>query len=273
MKKMSVCLWFDRQAEESAKFYSSVFKNARIHNVTKLIVDFTLENADILGLNGGPLFKFTPANSFFVRCAGEAEIQEKWKALSAGGQTRMGLDKYPWAEKYGWTTDRYGVEWQLILQPVTAKIAPAFLFVDALYGRGREALDFYVSVFPDSKIETLAMDDANKAVLHASFKLNGGDFVLSEGPGQHGYAFNEAFSVMVHCADQAEIDRYWNKLIAGGGAPSRCGWLKDKYGVRWQIVPASMREIMKDPLRAERAMAAVMKMDKLDKAAIEAAAR
>lgn len=286
MKSISVCLWFDHQAEEAAEYYKTVFSNFTIGQIARyseagaevsgqkkgsvMTVGFQMENLEVLGLNGGPQFKFSPALSFFVSCENEAEIDEKWKKLSKGGTVRFGFDKYPWAEKYGWTADRFGVEWQLMLAPRPQKIAPSFLFVDSLFGKGEEAIHFYTGLFPNSRIDNLVRDEELKTIMHCAFQLNGQNFTLMEGKGKHGHAFNEATSLVVYCENQDEIDRYWNKL-SEGGSESQCGWLKDKYGVSWQIVPTILADLMADPARAEKTMNSMLKMSKLDIATLIAA--
>lgn len=287
MQNIGTCLWFDNQAEEAAEYYSTVFKRTKVGRVarygeagakvsgqkagTVMTVDFELEGLKITGLNGGPMFKFTPALSFFVSCDNQEEITEKWKKLSAGGKVRMALDKYPWAEQYAWTADKFGVEWQLILSPRKEKIVPAFLFVDKLFGKGEEAINFYRSLFKNSEIETMVRDEKTKSVMHSWFTLNGQSFVLMEGQGEHGYTFSLATSFVVNCDTQAEIDTYWETLSAGG-EKSQCGWLTDKYGVAWQIVPAAMDQWMSTPSKAEKVMSAMLTMKKLDMATLKAAA-
>lgn len=286
MKHISTCLWFDNQAEEAAKFYTTVFDHAEIkrrsyygESASKvaqrpvgslLTVTTQIEDLEVEGLNGGPIFKFNPTFSFFVSCTSEAEITEKWKKLSAGGEVRMGLDKYPWAERYGWTTDKYGVEWQLIQAPSKQKVAPSFLFVDELFRKGEEALNFYLSLFPNSKIESISRDPSTNSIAHCDFTLNGQGFALMEGSGQHGHKFNNAFSLMVNCDNQKEIDALWAKL-SDGGTIEECGWLKDKYGVSWQIVPAKLAEVMIDPVKSEKAFSEILKMKKLEISQIEKA--
>jgi predicted 3-demethylubiquinone-9 3-methyltransferase (glyoxalase superfamily) len=290
MDPISPCLWFEGQAEEAAKFYTSLFKDSKMGYLTRygksaskasgqkegsvMCVRFEIAGLPILGLNGGPYFKHSPSMSLFVWCNSEKEIDHLWKELSKGGNVRMGLDKYPWSQKYGWTTDKYGVEWQLILhdpnQEPPAKIATAFLFVDNLFGKGQEAIDYYTSVFKDSKVQMVHKDEATGTVMHAQFQLLGQQFVLMEGQGKHGHKFTEAFSNMIACKDQKEIDYYTAKLSADPNA-EMCGWIKDKFGVSWQITPAAMDEWHKDPVKSEKAMAVIMKMKKLDIAAIEAA--
>lgn len=281
MQKISTCLWFDTQAEEAVRYYTKIFKNSSMGKISRygkaiaevagmepgsvLVVEFKLENQDMQALNGGPMFNFSPSLSYFISCEDEAEIDEKWKQLSGGGQVRMGLDRYPWAEKYGWTTDKFGVEWQLILAPSKKRIQPAFLFVDALFGKGEEAIKFYTSVFDDSKIESMSKDEKTNSIAHAQFTLAGESFVLMEGQGKHGHNFTHATSFVVNCDTQAEVDRYWNALSAGGSAEP-CGWLMDKYGVSWQIVPRVLADLMTDPdsKKTERVMKAMVQMSKLD---------
>jgi predicted 3-demethylubiquinone-9 3-methyltransferase (glyoxalase superfamily) len=134
------------------------------------------------------------------------------------------------------------------------------------------AVKFYVSVFANSKI-TSASPGPDGSVLTLEFELDGRPFIaLNGGPHQ---AFNDAVSFSVSCETQAEIDRYWTALTAEGGQTVQCGWLKDRYGVSWQIVPTALPRLLGDPDRekAGRVVAAMMKMVKLDIAALEAAAR
>ena len=191
MKNIQPCLWFDNQAEDAAKFYTSVFENSRIGRTVRygrsaskasgqpedsiMTVEFELENLTFLGLNGGPHFKLNPTMSFFVGCESEKEIDTLWSKLSK--VARMELGKYPFAKKYGWCEDRFGINWQLIQSPRKQKIAPALLFANARYGKAEEAVKFYVSQFPHSKIEMLAKDEKTNAVLHCSFTLAGQAFV------------------------------------------------------------------------------------------------
>lgn len=278
--KLKTCLWFDNNAEEAAKFYTSIFNNSCIGGIAHygkagaaasgqkkgsvMMVEFRMDDLEVQAVNGGPIFKFTPALSYFVSLNSEAEINDLWNKLSPGGLVRMGLDKYPWSDRYGWTTDRFGVEWQLMLSPNPKKIAPAFLFVDDLFGKGEEAVNFYTRVIPNSQIEYMGKDEATNTVIHCAFKLNGQDFVLMEGQGKHGYTFNEAFSINIECDTQKEIDSLWEELIKDGGSEVQCGWLKDRYGVSWQINPKILGDIMMNDQKSDKVMAAMLTMKKLD---------
>ncbi|MCZ4102763.1 VOC family protein [Streptomyces sp. So13.3] len=141
---------------------------------------------------------------------------------------------------------------------------------------GKEAAEFYVSVFPNSEITSIThYNDAGPrpagTVLTVAFVLDGQEYIAINGGPE--FTFTEAVSLMINCADQKEIDHYWSKL-SEGGEEGPCGWLKDQYGLSWQVVPAGMDELLNDadPGRAQRAMSAVLGMKKLDVAAIYAAA-
>ncbi|MFC5910205.1 VOC family protein [Streptacidiphilus monticola] len=150
-----------------------------------------------------------------------------------------------------------------------------FLWFD---DQAQEAAEFYVSVFGgESRITDVqrygeAGPGKAGSVMTVAFELAGQQFVaLNGGPM---FPFTEAISLSVDCADQAEVDRYWEALTSGGGQESQCGWLKDKYGLSWQIVPRQLPELLgdPDPARAQRAMQAMLQMRKLDVAALRAAA-
>ncbi len=289
MNKIGTCLWFDHQAEEAAAYYASLFKNSKLGEATHygeaganesgqkagtvMTVDLEIEGLQVLALNGGPMCKHTPALSFFVWRNDRAEIDALWKKLSEGGRVRMALDKYPWSECYGWTSDKYGVEWQFMLsKDHKPKIAPAFLFTDALFGKGEEAVRFYMSLFKDSKIEFSSRDETSKTLMHCEFSLDGNRFVLMEGAGKHGHTFSHAFSLVIYCKTQDEVDHFHEKL-SKDGMSEPCGWVKDKYGVSWQVTPIILGEMMqdKDPKRSDRVMKAMVTMKKLDIAKLKAA--
>ena len=144
------------------------------------------------------------------------------------------------------------------------KITP-FLWFD---GNAEEAVNFYVSIFKNSKVLSVARYGAagpgpKGSVMTASFQLDGQEFVALNGGPQ--FKFTEAISFWVRCETQEEIDDMWEKLSAGG-AKSRCGWLKDKYGLSWQVVPPILGEMLqdKDAKKSQRVMAAMMQMDKID---------
>ena len=152
------------------------------------------------------------------------------------------------------------------------KISPNLWFD----GQAEEAAEFYVTVFPNSKVNQVShYTDAGPRpageVLTVEFELDGQPFTaINGGPA---FTFDEAVSMLISCKDQDEVDYYWEKLTEGG-EESQCGWLKDRYGFSWQVVPEGMEELFSDsdPTRATRAMKAMLGMKKLDVAALEAAA-
>jgi predicted 3-demethylubiquinone-9 3-methyltransferase (glyoxalase superfamily) len=148
------------------------------------------------------------------------------------------------------------------------KITPFLWFSD----NAEEAANFYVSVFPNSKLTDVARMGEGGPALTVAFTLDGEDFVGLNGGPIH--PFTEAVSFVIDCETQEEVDYYWKSLTADGGQPGDCGWLKDRFGLSWQVVPRRLPELLTDPdpARAQRAMQAMMQMHKIDIAGLEAAA-
>lgn len=282
-------LWFDREAKEAASFYASVFPDSGVAYSSVLrdtpsgdcdVVAFSVLGQDFKAISAGPLFRINPSISFVVSRATKREVDSLWKRLADGGQVLMPLDAYPFSERYGWIQDRYGVSWQLILPQGEGgrmpPVVPFFTFTGANYGRAEEAIDHYTSVFADARRgETVryGADDAPDragAIMYADFMLEGQWFAASESAYAHDFTFNEAVSLMVYCDIQAEIDRYWKGLSAVPEA-EQCGWLKDRYGLSWQIVPTMLDEMLRvgSPARIARVTQAFLAMKKFDIAALK----
>jgi len=304
MQKIIPHLWFDKQAKEAAEFYVSLFPDSKITNTTVLentpsgdcdVVTFDLWNQTFMSISAGPLFKFNPSVSFMVNfdpllfgssSTSEKDAREKldmiWNKLVDGGSVLMPLDKYPFSERYGWVQDKYGLSWQLILTDPGGEqrppIIPSLLFVGSKYGKAEEAINFYLSVFRNTKMGGLYRygpgqpPDKEDAVMFADFMLENQWFAAMDSAHEHQFDFNEAVSFLVNCADQAEIDYYWEKLSAVPEA-EQCGWLKDKYGVSWQISAAEMERMMSEGTRDQvnRVTQAFMPMKKLDVAELQKA--
>jgi len=294
MQKIIPCLWFDNQSEKAAKFYSSIFNNSKIGDIafydeasakasgmpvgSILTVEFQLNGFEFVALNGGSAFKPTPAISFFANCTTEEEVNVIWNKLSAGGTVLMPLDKYTFSNSYGWIQDKYGISWQLNLCKSCVKFVPSLLFVGNNVGRAEEAIKFYTSIFKDSHIGDISRygsgqtPDKEGNINYAEFNLFGQIFAIMESALDHQFNFTEAISLIVNLHSQEEIDYYWEKLSAVPEA-EQCGWIKDKYGVSWQIVPVQLNEMLKDSdkNRAERVMVAMLEMKKLNIADLEKA--
>jgi predicted 3-demethylubiquinone-9 3-methyltransferase (glyoxalase superfamily) len=275
------CIWYDGNAKEAASFYTSLFANSKITADTPMVVNFELSGQKFMGLNGGPMFKTNPSISFTVISESDEEVNKLWTALSDGGMIMMPLDKYDWSEKYGFLQDKFGLSWQIMkgkYSDVNQKITPTLLFVGSSYGKAEAAVKLYAEIFPASSIQGMLLYQLNEGaaqagkVKHSQFILDGKVFMAMDGFGAHEFAFNEAISFVVECKDQEEIDHYWNKLTSDGGKESMCGWLKDKFGISWQIVPTILGKLMSDPAKAGKVMQAFMKMKKFDIAALEKAA-
>ena len=281
------CLWFDDQAEEAADFYVATFPAAHRGLVAHypevgpnpsgkppgsvLTVDFEIAGQPFTALNAGPRFTINPSISFFVLVPSSEEVDRLHGALSQGGLELMPLDAYPWSERYAWVADRFGVTWQLMASSDVERttIVPCLMFTGALLGRAREAVDQYVRTFPGSGVEVVDTYTADEGpegnVKHARFSLSGQPMAAMDAPGDHAFTFNEGVSLQVMCADQDEVDHYWQAL-GDGGEHGPCGWLKDRFGVSWQVVPEAMAEWMTHPDAAarDRAFAAMLEMGKLD---------
>ncbi len=283
MQKIVPYLWFTNQAEEAASLYTSLFTNAKVLSTarngdagpgpkgTVMMVTFQLEGQRFMALNGGPQFTFTPAISFFVSCRDAAEVETLYRKLSDGGKVFMELQRYPFSEKFGWVEDRFGLSWQLNLTDRGTKISPFLMFVGKQHGRAEEAMKSYVSLFKDSRVEQVerygaGQEETEGTVMHGRFSLAGQEFMAMDSRREHAFTFTPATSLYVNCDTQADIDTLWDKLSAGGGEAGRCGWLTDRYGVSWQIVPAILGELTggSKPERSARVMQALLKMDKLD---------
>lgn len=289
-------LWFDSQAEEAAHFYTSIFAGSKVGQITRygkegfeihgqpegqvMTVDYELAGYQFIALNGGPLFKFTPAISFFVLCETVEEIDTLWQKLLDGGAMMMPLDKYPWSERYGWLKDRYGLTWQLYLgklSDIGQKIAPSLMYTGGHEGEAEGAIKLYTEAFPNSTINGIKRNGAGQqdpegSVQHAQFRLAGETFMAMDSFYQHGFTFNEAISLLIACDSQDEIDHFWD-ILSKGGDPNaqQCGWLKDRFGVSWQVAPIVLRRMLKDadPERIARVTHAFLRMKKIDLPALE----
>ncbi len=266
------CLWFDGNAKEAASFYCSLFDNSNITVDTPMVANFNLCGEKFMGLNGGPMFKFNPSISFFIFCKTISGVESMWNALSENGMTFMPLDEYPWSKKYGWCSDRFGLSWQVMLDEnieQNQKIVPSLMFANAQAGKAEQAMGLYTLLFDNSNVVMVNKYAENENqpegnIKYARFALNKKEFSVMDNAMPFEHNFNEAISFVIECETQAEIDFYWDKLIENGGEESRCGWLKDKFGVSWQVVPKVLGSLMTDPERAIKVMQAFMKMNKFN---------
>jgi predicted 3-demethylubiquinone-9 3-methyltransferase (glyoxalase superfamily) len=280
MQKIIPCIWCVRNAEEAVDYYTSIFPNAKKTKTTYYpaegLLDFQKEFAGkvlsmefetagfrFLTLNAGPEFSPNPSVSFMLNFdpAGdnraEEHLNEIWEKLIDGGEALMPLQQYPFSRRYGWVRDRFNVTWQLILTDPKGDprpfIIPSLMFCGKNNGRAEEALRLYTSVFPESATGTLVhyTDDTGPAgagaLMFGDFTLAGQWFAAMDAGTGQAFSFNEGISLIINCRNQAEIDYYWDILTGNGGEESVCGWLRDRYGLSWQVAPEGIDEMTQNP--------------------------
>lgn len=292
MQNITPHLWFDHHAKEAAEFYVASFgKNSRINDITTLhdtpsgdvdTVVFELLGQPFMAISAGSLFSFNPSISFFVNFdpsrdnKARENLDTLWEKLTDGGTALMPLQEYPFSKRYGWIQDKFSLSWQLILTDPEDEprpdIIPSLLFTGDICGKAEEATDFYLSVFKNSRRGLIARypagmePDREGTIMFTDFMLEGNWLAAMDSAQHHDFAFNEAISLIVYCNTQQEIDYYWEKLKEGGDPKAQqCGWLKDRYGVSWQIVPRLLDEIMTKGSReqVDRVTKTFMPMKKL----------
>lgn len=280
--KIFPCLWFDGDGNEAAKFYVETF-GGKITVDTPSVINFELFGQRLMILNAGPQFKKNASVSFMVFCDSEKEVEKYWSALSDGGNVLMDIGEYPWSRKYGWVEDKYGVTWQIMFteKAIAQKIVPVLMFIHQNNGKAMDAMRFYTDLFPNSEIQSISKygekgGDAHEIagnINFAQFSLNDYTFACMDNSYDHQFDFNEAVSIVVMTDDQEETDQLWNSLTSDGGRASMCGWLKDRFGLSWQIVPKKLIELMNDPdpFKGKKVMETMMTMQKIDIAQLEKA--
>ena len=270
------CLWFDKQAKDAFTFYQSIFNDITLLSENPFTVNYTLAGKRFMHLNGGPEYKINPSISFFYNAANEAEIDRIWAGLTVDGNIRMPLNTYPWSSKYGWVEDKFGVNWQLMLDHVSGdKVYPSMMFTGDNNGKAAEAIAYYTSIFPDSKTVHISPygeggADVASHLSYAQFELNKQTFGAMDSSHMHAFSFSEGVSQVIVVDTQEEIDYFWDHLTAGG-SPGKCGWLKDKYGVSWQVVPSCLGKFMSNAETAPKATYAFLQMSKFIIADLEKA--
>lgn len=281
MNKIVPHFWYDTQATQAGRFYKSVFPDASVSDETTLkdtpsgdapTLTITIAGQEFMLLSAGPIFKKNPSISIRMDFNDKQELEKVWNQLSENGKVMMPLDSYPFSALYGWVQDKYDVSWQLMHNEdisTNHRLTPTLMFTEQQAGKAEEAIKFYTDIFKDSKIEQIDKyeegEDPSNGIKYAGFTLEGQEFAAMDSGLDHGFTFNEGISLIVYCKDQDEIDYYWEKLSAVPEA-EQCGWLKDKFGVSWQIIPTAMKDMMNenDPEKLDKVTQAFLKMKKFD---------
>ena len=277
------CLWYNGDAKQSAEFYCKIF-DGKITVDSPVVINIEVFGQRMMLLNGGPKFEKNASISFMILCETEAEVEKYWNPLSADGIILMELGEYPWSKKYGWVRDKFGVTWQVYLgMQGEQKIVPTLMYIHQNNGKAMQAMEFYTNIFQNSKIEGVLKygegvgnetHEIAQNVQHAQFEIDGYTFFCMDNSYDHQFDFNEGISIVVMTDNQEETDLFWNSLTGNGGKESMCGWLKDKFGVSWQIVPKRLLQLMNDfenPEKAQKVVAAMLTMKKIVIADLEAA--
>ena len=281
MQRIIPNIWSNGNAKEMAEFYTTIFQDSSITNTTyypnstdegladfqldlagkELTVDFEIAGFRFLLINADGTFAPNSSISFFVnfdpsRNENREQLDELWEKLSDGGQVLMPLSSYDWSEYYGWIQDKYGVSWQLILTNPEGDprpfIVPSLQFAGPVQNRASEAIEYYTSVFRNSRKASAwpygqSMGPAlADSLMYADFQLDNQWFAANDSGTDQATSFSEGLSLMVNCENQTEIDHLWQNLSAHP-ENEQCGWCKDKFGISWQIVPGNMEELMKKP--------------------------
>jgi len=271
MQKIVPHLWFTEHAEDAAACYAGIFPQSQVGAVAHYSgehaevfgrqagavtrVDFELAGQSFIAFNGGPRFQFTPAVSFFVSCANQTELETLWSKLAAGGTPLMPLAEYPGLDLFGWVQDKFGVSWQMSLRGMRQKITPALMFIGPQYRKAEEAMNFYVSLFPDSGVTSVdkygaGEHEAEGTVRVAVFQLAGQEFMVMENSFAHAFGITGAIAWLVRCETQSEIDRFRNELARNGKAEPD-GWVQDQYGVYWIVAMATISSAAESSKSAE----------------------
>ena len=283
MQRIIPALWFEKEALEAVGGYVALFRDSCIHDITVLpgtssgdtvVVDFQLANLQFKAISAGPYFSLNPSISLMVACESVEEVDSLHANLSVGGTELMPLGEYAFSKRYAWVQDKYGLSWQLFFhesnEPIP-KIRPTLLFSDVACGKAEQALTFYTSVFSNSSVGRISRYegqegiDKRAVINYAEASLDGVPILLMDHGMGGDFTFNEAFSLVISCANKEEVDFYWEKLSVVPEA-EQCGWLEDAFGVSWQVVPKMIMDILAhgSEVQKERLTKAFLQMKKLD---------
>ncbi|MGO1243090.1 MAG: VOC family protein [Sphingobacterium sp.] len=260
-------IWFNNDAHDALEFYGNLFADSNHNLSTRMVASANLMGTHFIGINGGPIFKPNNSISFMVICEDEIEINKYWDALVKNGTELMPLQKYPWSAYYGWLNDKYGVGWQFYLgkrgDVNNQSIVPTLMFSGENQGKCEAALHFYESLFDSFKTQGILRYEDGKhedQIQHTQFVINGFTLMAMDSGIPQDFTFDEGVSMVIECANQSEIDYYW-EAITRNGSESQCGWCKDPFGISWQVVPANLNEIFENSPDAQKNIMTMKKIN------------
>lgn len=270
LNKMYPCLWFPDKKTEAVHFYLNTFRNSELLGESPLASTFTIMGTKCMILEGGPKYQVNPAVSYFIYTGDFGEAERIYNILKEDGKKLMPLQAYDWSPKYAWIEDKYGVNWQIDGEEIRSqqKLVPCFLFANEKKLLVREAVQHYTGIFDNSRILlespfTSHAEMPDGTLLFSQFIIEG--FIINAMSSllTHDFAFGPGNSIVIPCDTQEEIDYYWEKL-GDGGHYDMCGWLTDKFGLSWQIIPAELPALMADDKKRDRVVEAFLQMQKFD---------
>ncbi len=284
MQKIVPHLWYAEDAIEAATLYAGAIDDSQILSISSLegtpsgkvdVVSLELAGLRFQLISAGPYFRFTPAVSFSVSCHSREEADRIWRMVGKRSKESQALEAAPLTGDLDFVEDPYGLSWRILGGAESAqegRITPTLLFSGDRCGAAEDAIRTWTGLFSGASIDELVQrqdtqDSPGRAgsILRASFHLGDIRFVAMASAVALPCSFNEAISFMVYCDTQEEIDHYWNGLSAVREA-EQCGWLKDRYGVSWQIIPRLLDELMAESNTEtrERVTQAFLRMKKFD---------
>lgn len=259
MQKIIPHLWFDKEALEAVQLYTSLFPDSHmdwIHDLTDtpsgdaVLVQFQLANLTLAAISAGPYFKLNESTSLMVHFQNKDELNRIFEALSEAGRVLMPLGEYPFNSHYVWFEDRFGLSWQFFYSPENSRAVQleiCLLFSQKQVGQARSFLEKAQALFLNSQIGTVNHYQENEKQ-EAKALINYGELLLNQQRlvvMDHGFggenSFNEAFSLMVYTDSQEETQRLYQQL-SHVPESEQCGWVKDEFGISWQIVPRPLME-------------------------------
>ncbi|HEM5985543.1 TPA: VOC family protein [Streptococcus suis] len=275
-------LWYDKEAKEAVAFYVELFggKIDWTYTITDTpsgdsdLIQFQLGDMTLAAISAGPYFKLNESMSLMVNVASKDEVTRLYQALSEGGRILMPLGEYPFSPYYVWLEDRFGLSWQLSYAPDLDKpyqFDICLLFSQEQVGLAQPMLDYYKDKFPQASVGQISYYGEGEAAVEAA-KLNYAELFIGDQKiivMDHGYggeaSFNEAFSLMVYVDSQDELNFYYDLLSAVPEA-EMCGWVKDQFGISWQIIPRILMEAYDtaSPETIKAVNDAVLQMRRLD---------
>ncbi len=278
------CLWFNGDGKEAADFYCETF-DGKITADTPVVLNFELFDQKFMFLNAGSQFEKNGSISFTILCETEDERTEYWTALIEEGTVLKEVNENDLNSRVDTVLDQFGVTWNLIVDKtlIDQKIIPTLLFSNQNQGKAVAAEIFYTDIFSEGDYENVLKEFEisemrSEEILQngfvGHFKIAHYSLICEDNLIDNQLDFNEGISLVVMTDDQVETDHLWDSLLDNGGRASMCGWLKDQFGVSWQIVPKKLLELMNDleqPQKAQKVVEAMMTMQKFDISTLETA--